>query len=258
MAGTVKTDISVASVDVVLEGDLTSPGEEAPLVVLCHGIPLAKPEPSDPGYTMLCDRLAESGYAALFVNFRGCGESTGDFHLGGWYRDLCSVMAFAREQLSFPAVYLAGFSAGGALAIRYASEHGDVDGVAAFATPARLTSVFPRENLLMLIEAARDIGIIKDTFFPPTPDWFYHDISENEAIDYVRGVSPVPLLLVHGEADELVPKAQARELFETAGDPKELVMLPGGEHRLRRDPRAMETLLGWLEGRQDQKAAPAS
>lgn len=258
MAGTVKTDISVASVDVVLEGDLTSPGEEAPLVVLCHGIPLAKPEPSDPGYTMLCDRLAESGYAALFVNFRGCGESTGDFHLGGWYRDLCSVMAFAREQLSFPAVYLAGFSAGGALAIRYASEHGDVDGVAAFATPARLTSVFPRENLLMLIEGARDIGIIKDTFFPPTPDWFYQDISSNEAIDYVDGVSPVPLLLVHGEADELVPKAQARELFETAGDPKELVMLPGGEHRLRRDPRAMETLLGWLEGRQDQKAAPAS
>jgi pimeloyl-ACP methyl ester carboxylesterase len=249
MAGTVKTDISVASVDVVLEGDLTSPGEEAPLVVLCHGIPLSKPDPGDPGYTLLCDRLAQGGYAALFVNFRGCGESTGDFHLGGWYRDLCSVMAFAREQLAFPAVYLAGFSAGGALAIKYASEHGDVDGVATFATPARLASVFGRENLLMLIEAARDIGIIKDTFFPPTPDWFYRDISGNEAIDYVDGVSPVPLLLVHGEADELVPARQARELFEAAGDPKELVMLSGGEHRLRRDPRALETLLGWLGGR---------
>ena len=36
MAPIEKTDISVASVDVVLTGDLTSPGEGAPLVVLCH------------------------------------------------------------------------------------------------------------------------------------------------------------------------------------------------------------------------------
>lgn len=247
-----KSEISIAATDVVLQGDLTSPADGAPLVVLCHGIPLSKPDPSDPGYSLLCERLAESGYAALFVNFRGCGESTGDFHLGGWYRDLCSVMEFAREQLSFPAVYLAGFSAGGMLAIKYASEHGDVDGVAAFATPARLTSVFPPENLQMLIEAARDIGIIKDTFFPPTPDWFHKDITENEAIGYVAHVSPVQLLLVHGAADELVPVAQARELFEAAGEPKELLLLPGGEHRLRRDPRAVETLLEWLESRPDR------
>jgi alpha-beta hydrolase superfamily lysophospholipase len=247
MAPIEKTDISVASVDVVLAGELTSPGQGAPLVVLCHGIPLSSPDPADPGYALLCDRLAESGYAALFVNFRGCGDSTGDFHLGGWYRDLCSVMGFAREQLSFPKLYLAGFSAGGSLAIKYASEHGNVDGVAAFASPSRLTEVFPRQNLLMLIEAARDIGIIKDTFFPPTPDWFFADIAANEAIDYVAGVSPVPLLIVHGESDELVPIKQARELFEAAGDPKELVTLPGGEHRLRNDPRAMENLLAWLE-----------
>jgi len=242
-----KTDISIASVDVVLEGDLTSPGEGAPLVVLCHGIPLSLPDPTDPGYTLLCDRLAEAGYAVLFVNFRGCGDSTGDFHLGGWYQDLGSIMAFAREQLSFPRIYLAGFSAGGALAIEYASEHRGVDGVAAFAAPARLSSVFPRENLLMLIEAARDIGIIKDNFFPPTPDWFYQDLQQHEAIDKVPHVSPVPLLIVHGANDELVPVGQAGELFEAAGDPKEIVVLAGGEHRLRRDPRVVDTLLGWLE-----------
>ena len=245
MAPLKKTEVTVASVDAVLAGDLTSPGEGAPLVVLCHGIPLSKPDPSDPGYAVLCDRLAASGYAALFVNFRGCGDSTGDFHMGGWYRDLCSVMEFAREQLVFPNVYLAGFSAGGALAIKYVSEHGDVDGVAAFASPSRLTEVFPRENTLMLIEAARDIGIIKDTFFPPTPDWFYDDVAANEAIDYAGGVSPVPLLIVHGDADELVPVSQARRLFEAAGEPRQLVLLPGGEHRLRHDPRAMDELLRW-------------
>jgi pimeloyl-ACP methyl ester carboxylesterase len=247
MAQIEKTELSIESVDVVLQGDLTTPGEGAPLVVLCHGIPLSPPNPSDPGYALLCKQLAENGYAALFINFRGCGESTGDFYLGGWYQDMTSVMEFVREQLAFPKVFMAGFSAGGTLAIEYAAAHHDIDGLATFASPASFTSIFPEENLFTLIEAARDVGIIKDTFFPPTPDWFYEDITRHAAVEYVSKVSPVPLLIVHGSNDELVPLKQAKELFEAAREPKELVVLDGGEHRLRQDPRAMETLLGWLE-----------
>lgn len=245
MSEIVKEDVSIASGSHTLRGDLHYAAQDAPLVVLCHGIPLTRPDPSDPGYVLLAQQLAEAGYAALFVNFRGCGESTGDFHLNGWYEDLTSVAGYAKT-LGRPGLYIAGFSAGGTLAIRYASEHGGLDGVAAFASPARFSEVFPRENVMTLIEAARDIGIIKTTDFPPTPDWFYDQVEENAAIDFVAGVSPVPLLVVHGEEDELVPFAQGRTLFEAAGEPKEFVPLPGGEHRLRHDPRSMDVLLDWL------------
>lgn len=238
--------VAVKSGGETLRGDLTSRGPDAPLVVLCHGIPLSSPDPSDPGYRGVCRQLAEQGLSTLFVNFRGCGDSTGDFHVGGWYSDLCSVVEFAKSEVVSRTLCLAGFSAGGALAIKYAAEHGGVDGVASFAAPAGLSRVFERQHTMQLIEAARDIGIIKDPAFPPSPDWFYEDARENEAIDFVSRVSPAPLLIVHGEQDELVPVSQGRELFEAAGEPRELALLSGGEHRLRRDPRSVDILLAWV------------
>jgi len=240
--------IELTSGEVILQGELIEPGDGVPLVVLCHGIPLSHPDPVDPGYAGLAHRLSEHGYATLFVNFRGTGQSSGNFCMGGWYEDLCAVMDFTRGTLAqrFERLYLAGFSAGGALAIRYAAEVGGIDGVAAFAAPARLTEVFPRTHCMSFLEVAREIGIIKDLRFPPTPDWFYDDLERHDAIDFVSGVSPIPLLIVHGDADETVPVAQGQALFEAAGEPKELCLLPGGAHRLRHDPRTLDCLLDWL------------
>lgn len=240
--------VELLSGDVFLRGELNIPTDGLPLVVLCHGIPLSRPDGSDPGYPALARDLAERGYATLFVNFRGTGESSGNFCMGGWYEDLVSVMEYARSNPGgrYEGLFMAGFSAGGALAIRYAAEHGGVDGVAAFAAPAKLTEVFPRSYCLSFLEVAREIGIIKDLEFPPNPDWFYDDLEEHDAIDFVPRVSPVPLLLVHGDEDETVPVEQGRMLFEAAGEPKQLVILPGGLHRLRRDPRSLEALLDWL------------
>lgn len=238
--------IEISSEGLELSGELWEPSgvrDRSPLVVLVHGIPLSAPDPDDPGYTALARELAEHGYAALFVNMRGTGESSGNFHIGGWYADLKAVMSFARD---FERRFLVGFSAGGVLSIKYAALVGDVDGVAAFAAPARLQDVFPRSHVMSFIEVAREVGIIRDLEFPPSPDWFYDQFEGNEAIDFVASVSPVPLLMVHGEEDELVPLEQARRLFEAAGEPKELVVLEGGEHRLRRDPRVMPLLLDWL------------
>lgn len=241
-------EVELISGGVTLKGELVIPGEGAPLVVLCHGIPLSRPDPADSGYTALARRLAEDGYATLFVNFRGTGGSSGDFYMGGWYDDLVEVMRFAaaRRAGGFPATFMAGFSAGGALAIRYAAENGGVDGVASFAAPSRLTGVFPRSQCEPFLEAARDVGIIKDPDFPSTPDWFYDDVERHDAIGSVPHLSPIPLLLVHGDSDDTVPVEQGHELYEAAGEPKELVLLEGGMHRLRHDPRSVEALLGWL------------
>ena len=50
------------------------------------------------------------------------------------------------------------------------------------------------------------------------------------AVDMVGSLSPVPLLILHGERDWLVHPGQARQLYEAAGPPKELVILPGVAH----------------------------
>jgi fermentation-respiration switch protein FrsA (DUF1100 family) len=242
--------VRLVSDGIALVGELLVPVNPAGLVVLCHGIPLAPPDPTDAGYTLLAGRLAAHGYAALFVNLRGTGGSGGDFHIGGWYRDMAEVMAFARREFRsrLDRIFMAGFSAGGALAVRYVAENGGVDGIAAFAAPARLSDVLTRDGVPDFLDLARATGIIKSPDFPPDADWFYRDLLENDAVEYVGRVSPAPLLVIHGEDDETVPVEQAETLFQAAGEPKQLLLLSGGAHRLRRDPRILDYLVEWLDG----------
>ena len=59
-------------------------------------------------------------------------------------------------------------------------------------------------------------------------------------------MAPRPLLLIHGEQDEVIPVTDARALFEAGYASADLRLLSGAGHRLRHDPRAIATLIGWL------------
>ena len=62
----------------------------------------------------------------------------------------------------------------------------------------------------------------------------------------------VPQLLVHGEADDVVPPAQSTayaEAARAAGDEVDLVLRPGEDHFVHTDPShpAWADVVGWLE-----------
>ena len=60
-------------------------------------------------------------------------------------------------------------------------------------------------------------------------------------------VSPVPLLLIHGENDRNLPVQCSRLIYEWAEEPKELVIYPGAGHGLRQCKDEVRGLLrGWL------------
>jgi hypothetical protein len=40
----------------------------------------------------------------------------------------------------------------------------------------------------------------------------------------------VPLLVLHGERDSIVPIAQARRVFEAAPEPRRFFAIPGADH----------------------------
>jgi fermentation-respiration switch protein FrsA (DUF1100 family) len=44
------------------------------------------------------------------------------------------------------------------------------------------------------------------------------------------GKLQVPLLVIHGGADTLVPPEHGRRLFEAANEPKRLLIVPGADH----------------------------
>ncbi|MBI4298032.1 MAG: hypothetical protein HY676_05845 [Chloroflexi bacterium] len=44
----------------------------------------------------------------------------------------------------------------------------------------------------------------------------------------------------------MIAPEQAQQLYQAAGEPRELALLPGAGHRLRLDERAVTTSLAWL------------
>ena len=65
-----------------------------------------------------------------------------------------------------------------------------------------------------------------------------------------RRASRVPWLLVHGDADELVPLQDALDAREAAGGRPELVTLPGIDHRFTGAlPQVIDAVVPWLRAR---------
>lgn len=232
------------------------PSSGAPGLVLCHGFPSGQGggrSASARSYPELADRIAnEMGWVVLAFNFRGCGESEGNFSLGGWLRDLVHAAAFLRAQPGVQASWLAGFGTGGALSICAAAEDDQVEGVAVIAAPADFDdwASHPRR----LLQHSRDIGVISDRLFPPSIDRWGRELREIRAVNAAAGLAPRSLLVIHGEDDDIVPLFDARVVADAHGS-AEIRVIDGGSHHLRHDPRAIAVLLGWLERQRNARVA---
>jgi fermentation-respiration switch protein FrsA (DUF1100 family) len=56
----------------------------------------------------------------------------------------------------------------------------------------------------------------------------------------------VPVLIVHGEADDVIPVEMARRLFVAANEPKEIVTIPRAGHAIH-DPQTFEIFDRWID-----------
>jgi uncharacterized protein len=248
-----KDAFSVISDGITIRGRVMFPAERParlyPTVIVCHGIPgvgTARPK-DDPGYEGLAEEFTSEGIAAAIFNFRGCGDSGGNFDMAGWARDLEAVVdvALNTPHVDPTRVMVLGFSGGGAAAIRVAAESDKIFSLAVVGTPADF-GIFEQDPVKIVADF-RERGIIKDPDFPANVDrWLsgFTDIEPKRWIKHFRGKH---LLIVHGDADELIPLEQAHELKEAAPEGiSELVVIPGGAHRLRLDPRCVDILRRWF------------
>lgn len=226
------------------------PGGKAPGnpgLVVCHGFPNGPKSAAASGqtYPELADRLAdEAGWKVLTFNFRGTGNSEGDFSLGGWLHDLHAAVDHLLLSGDVDGVWLCGASTGGSLAICAAAEDARVKGVAALSARADFDdwAAHPRRFL----EHARDIGVIRSATFPADTDAWIRELKETRPLVLAEKLAPRPLLLVQGSDDDLVPSLDARALADCHGH-AELRIIQGAGHRLRHDPRAVAVLLGWMD-----------
>jgi fermentation-respiration switch protein FrsA (DUF1100 family) len=66
--------------------------------------------------------------------------------------------------------------------------------------------------------------------------------------DSVERIAGRPLILLHAEGDTQIPSDQTADLYEHAGEPRKLVITPGGAHTtVQHDPELQGMALLWLE-----------
>ncbi len=210
-------ELQLDSDGVRLRAVLATPTAAGPTrgLVLCHAPLAAGAPPADASYADLANSLAAaSGWTVLTFDFRPTRKTTPV--LSEWLHDLRTAVAHMRALETVSGVWVAGFSVAGALALCLTGEDETIRGVATFAAPAEFD------------------------------DWVV-DAGTARPLQSISKIPPRQVLLVQGDADDVVTPADARALADAAGGEVELRVLTGGGHGLRHDPRAIAVLEGWLD-----------
>jgi hypothetical protein len=184
-------------------------------------------------------RLATAnGWAALTFDLPGHGSSEREL-TGGVVEDVRRmVQLLAGEDGVDPArIALRGSSLGGFLSITAAASAPEVAGVIAIcpAGEEHLARGVRRGRFQMRIGDPLDLEA-----------WLLaQDIGQS-----VERIAGRPLILMHAEGDTQIPSDHSAELYERAGEPRKLIIAPGGAHTtIQHDPELQSVALRWLERR---------
>ncbi|MDP3851319.1 MAG: alpha/beta fold hydrolase [Luteolibacter sp.] len=181
--------------------------------------------------------LVEAGYHVMMYDYRGFGKSGGTVDRRGMVDDVKAAFAHVRGRAGVDSGRLVsyGHSLGGAKSVTALGE-GPVRGLRAVIIDGAFASY---QAMARIIGGQLGASLVTDELSPR---------------DFVGKLSSVPLLVVHGSRDEVVPVAQGRELYDSARQPKTLFEVKTGRHgdSLSRDDGAFrKRMLVWLAGTMD-------
>ncbi len=185
--------------------------------------------------------LPEHGYEVLLLDYRGFGLSEGRADVSGIHRDSEAALRWLLGRgadYGLPTILL-GQSLGGAVALTVAAESelgADLAGVVA-------DSAFSSYR-----------GIAREKFGELWLTWPLQwplslTISNRYSpLTRVHRIAPVPLLLIAGEDDWIVPPHHSQRLHDAANDPSELWLLPQTGHiQSFNDAQTRARFVDWLD-----------
>jgi uncharacterized protein len=147
------------------------------------------------------------GVAVLLVEYRGYRRSTGEPSEAAFVADAIAFYDWlaARPEIDADRIGAHGHSMGAAVA-------------------AGLATRRPIRSLVM-VSAFKSLPALFGRYMVP-PVLAHEKFDNMAAVRAYRG----PLLLVHGEADEIVPFSHMRALAKAAGGPVQVISYPGADH----------------------------
>lgn len=181
-----------------------------------------------------CAWLADASYNVIIYDYRGFGKSGGTVDRRGMIDDVKAAFAYALKRPDIDTTRLVSFghSLGGAQSVTALGET-PVKGLRAIVIDGAFASY---QAMARIIGGQLGANLVSDELAPK---------------DFVKLLAPVPLLVVHGEADEIVPVSQGLQLYEAAAQPKTLFQVKSGHHgtALSNDNGAYrKKMIAWLDG----------
>lgn len=185
--------VTFKSADLTLEGMTAYPDGAGPYraAVVCHPHPLYGGSMYNNVVDAVLQALHVSGFATLRFNFRGVGQSEGEFDNGkGEADDAIAAIRFLTTQKRVRAdgAVLAGYSFGATTAVRAASS---------------------AEEVAAIVTVALPLGMIDPS---------------------ALGTITKPIVLLAGDRDSYCPANHLTALAERLGPSAQLRILPGADH----------------------------
>jgi alpha-beta hydrolase superfamily lysophospholipase len=195
---------------------------DAPSILYLHGVRW-----NLTGQAFRIEQLRAMGYSVLAIDYRGFGQSKGDLPSeASVYEDARAAWErFTVMQPDASKRLIYGHSLGGAVAIDLAAD------LAARAKktkhPVPVRGLVIESTFTSLGDAVAQVA---DNNLPVNwlpVRWLLSQ--KFDSIDKIVAID-MPLLVVHGLADQFMPSRFSQQLFNAASEPKRLLLVPGGTH----------------------------
>jgi fermentation-respiration switch protein FrsA (DUF1100 family) len=189
--------------------------------------------------------LPSMGFNLFVFDYRGYGISEGRPDRKGLYEDSVAAIEYvlSRKDIDQNKLFIFGQSLGGtnALAALGNNHFPGIRGVIIEATFYSYHAIVKDKFSALPSPASESISSTLTT-------------DEYSACLAIDKISPVPLLLIHGTNDSVIPYAQSKALYEKAKEPKTLWTIEGGGHieafskyKAEHAPKLEKFLLGCLD-----------
>ncbi len=192
-----------------------------PLILYFHGNAGALVD-RVPRFRMITAR----GYGLLAVSYRGYSGSTGSPTQGGLMQD---------GEAAYREACARGYDGGRIVVMGASLGTGVATVISATHEPAALVLEAPYSSAL-------EVASAHYSFFPVR--WLMLDQFRSDlTIPRVH----VPVLMVHGEEDDIIPISSAKRLFELANEPKTFVSVAGGGHLVLEQADVFPRICEWID-----------
>ena len=162
-------------------------------------------------------------YNLFMFDYRGYGKSEGVPETAGIYQDALAALAYikTRPDVDSQRLVLFGQSLGGALVLRMMGAE-KPQGVVAVATEGAFYA-----HRQIAEEKMQEVWFTRPFKYPLAQLLFEDDYA---AAPVISNISPVPLLVIHGKKDDIVPYHHGQQIFEAAREPKWMWTIENGRH----------------------------